>query len=90
MLARELGVSVRTLHRAFAAAEESAAGYIRHSRLEQARLELRTSTTRPSISELAAHWHFAGSSHFTRAFRSQYGQTPTEFARRAPGAARPR
>ncbi|MFF4233775.1 helix-turn-helix domain-containing protein [Streptomyces sp. NPDC001820] len=52
------------------------AGYIRRSRLEQARLDLVTSTGRPSVSELAAHWQFADSSHFIRAFKTQYGQTP--------------
>ncbi|MFF3248853.1 hypothetical protein ACFYWY_35165 [Streptomyces sp. NPDC002870] len=47
MLARELNVSVRTLHRAFAAAEETIAGYIRRSRLEQARLDLVTPKPSP-------------------------------------------
>jgi AraC family transcriptional regulator, positive regulator of tynA and feaB len=83
MLARELGVSVRTLQRAFAAVEESVAGYIRHSRLEQARLELLAPAGRPNVSELAAHWQFADSSHFIRAFTRRYGLTPAEFARAA-------
>ncbi|MFF4507488.1 helix-turn-helix domain-containing protein [Streptomyces sp. NPDC001401] len=85
-LARELSVSVRTLHRAFAAAEETVAGYIRRSRLERARLELLAPAGRPSVSELAAHWQFADSSHFIRAFKSQYGRTPAEFARTSGGA----
>jgi AraC family transcriptional activator of tynA and feaB len=86
MLAGELNVSVRTLHRAFAAAEDTVAGYIRRRRLEQARFELLAPAGRPSISELAAHWQFADSSHFIRAFKSQYGQTPSEFARTSRGA----
>jgi AraC family transcriptional regulator, positive regulator of tynA and feaB len=81
LLARELSVSVRTLHRAFAAAGESVAAYIRRRRLEQARLELAAPRCRPSVSEVAARWHFADSSHFVRAFKNQYAQTPTEFAR---------
>lgn len=85
MLARELGVSVRTLYRAFAAVEDSVAGYIRRRRLEQASLELLSPVGRPSISELAAHWHFADSSHFIRAFKSQYGRTPAEFAQTDTG-----
>ncbi|MEU1801378.1 helix-turn-helix domain-containing protein [Streptomyces sp. NPDC019937] len=80
-LARELNVSVRTLHRAFAETEDSVAAYIRRRRLEQARLELATPVGRPSISDIAAHWHFADSSHFIRTFKKQYGQTPTEYAR---------
>ncbi len=81
MLARELNVSVRTLHRAFAAVEESVAGYIRRGRLRQARAELTSPHGRPSVSELAAHWQFSDSSHFIRAFKQQYGQTPAQFAR---------
>ncbi|MER5228062.1 helix-turn-helix domain-containing protein [Streptomyces flaveus] len=80
-LARELNVSVRTLHRAFAAAEESVSAYIRRRRLEHARLELASPFGRPSISELAARWRFADSSHFIRAFKKQYGQTPSQFVR---------
>ncbi|MGW7045725.1 helix-turn-helix domain-containing protein [Streptomyces avermitilis] len=34
-----------------------------------------------SVSELAAHWQFADSSHFIRAVKGRYGQTPAEFAR---------
>ncbi|MFE2323424.1 helix-turn-helix domain-containing protein [Streptomyces sp. NPDC059385] len=81
MLARELNVSVRTLHRAFAAVGEQVTAYIRHRRLHEARLALGSPSGRLSISELAAHWQFADGSHFTRAFKKHYGQTPTEYAR---------
>ena len=80
MLAHELNVSVRTLHRAFSAAEETVAGYIRRSRLERARLDLLHPTDRPSVSELAARWQFADSSHFIRAFKRQYGRTPAAYS----------
>ncbi|MFJ3913687.1 helix-turn-helix domain-containing protein [Streptomyces vinaceus] len=86
MLARELNVSVRTLHRAFAAVGEQVSTYIRHRRLDEARLALVAPSGRLSISELAAHWQFADGSHFTRAFKKHYGQTPTEYAR-STGAA---
>jgi AraC-like DNA-binding protein len=84
-LAGELHVSVRTLHRAFAAAGEPVAAYIRRRRLEQARAELAVRAGRPGVSEVAARWQFADGSHFVRAFRKQYGQTPSQFA--CPGAA---
>ncbi|WP_242435898.1 AraC family transcriptional regulator [Streptomyces sp. Root369] len=29
----------------------------------------------------AAHWQFADRSHFIRAFKKQYGRTPSEYAR---------
>ncbi|MFD7081605.1 helix-turn-helix domain-containing protein [Streptomyces sp. NPDC059918] len=86
MLARELNVSVRTLHRAFAAVGEQVTAYIRHRRLHEARLALVSPSGRLGISELAAHWQFADGSHFTRAFKKHYGQTPTEYARSAGAA----
>ncbi|MER6392852.1 helix-turn-helix domain-containing protein [Streptomyces sp. NPDC001523] len=86
MLARELNVSVRTLHRAFAAVGEQVTTYIRHRRLHEARRALVAPSGRLSITELAAHWQFADGSHFTRAFKKHYGQTPTEYARSAGAA----
>jgi|GEM_PF-3194391 len=80
-LARELNVSVRTLNRAFATADESVAAYVRRRRLEHARLELAVAQYGLSISEIAARWQFADSSHFARSFKSQYAQTPSEFVR---------
>ncbi|NGO14364.1 helix-turn-helix domain-containing protein [Streptomyces sp. HC44] len=76
-LARQLNVSVRTLHRAFNTAEEPVAAYIRRRRLERARHELLTPWGRPTVAEAAARWHFFDSSHFIRAFKKQYGETPT-------------
>ncbi len=86
MLARELNVSVRTLQRAFTAAGEPLTTYIRRRRLEEARLALTAPSGRLSISELAARWQFADSSHFSRAFKEHYGQSPTRYAR-STGAA---
>ncbi|WP_194833435.1 helix-turn-helix domain-containing protein [Nocardia sp. XZ_19_369] len=83
MLARELHVSVRTLQRAFTMAGESVTGYIRDRRLAQARLALTAPSHRPTVAELAAYWQFADSSHFIRAFKKRYGQTPAEYARSA-------
>jgi AraC-like DNA-binding protein len=88
MLASELHVSVRTLQRAFASAGEPVAAYIRQRRLEEALLALTAPSNRLSISELAAYWQFTDSSHFTRAFKKRYGQTPSQYARSTrPGGA---
>ncbi|MEY9855773.1 AraC family transcriptional activator of tynA and feaB [Catenulispora sp. GAS73] len=81
MLARELNVSVRTLQRAFTAAGETVISYIRQRRLEEARLALTTPGVPLSVTELAAHWQFADSSHFIRTFKKQYGRTLMEYAR---------
>ena len=86
MLARQLNVSIRTLQRAFTTAGESVTTYIRHRRLEEARLALTSPSGRLSVSDLAAHWQFADSSHFIRAFKKHYGRTPTDYARSIPPA----
>lgn len=84
-LARDLNVSVRTLQRAFSAGGESVSAYIRLRRLEEARLALTAgSGRRLSVSEAAAHWQFADSSHFIRSFKRLYGRTPTDYVR-GPG-----
>ncbi|GAA4634314.1 hypothetical protein GCM10023196_075340 [Actinoallomurus vinaceus] len=44
-------------------------------------MELAAPLRRPGVAEVAARWQFADSSHFIRAFKNQYGQTPAEFAR---------
>ncbi|WP_236795240.1 helix-turn-helix domain-containing protein [Amycolatopsis sp. GM8] len=78
LLARELHVSVRTLNRAFAHTGEPVAAYIRRRRLEEARRAL---TAGHTVSEVAARWQFADSSHFIRSFRQRYHQTPAQYAR---------
>ncbi|WP_386345104.1 helix-turn-helix domain-containing protein [Streptomyces xiangluensis] len=81
MLARQLNVSVRTLQRAFAAEGEPVGSYIRRRRLEEARLALAAPRSRLSVAEIAGRWQFSDSSHFIRAFKSHYGQTPASYAR---------
>jgi AraC-like DNA-binding protein len=78
LLAQELHVSVRTLSRAFATTAEPAAAYIRRRRLEEARRDLAAGRT---VSEVAARWQFADTSHFVRAFRKRYDRTPAQYSR---------
>ncbi|MCD5314371.1 helix-turn-helix transcriptional regulator [Kineosporia babensis] len=74
MLAREFGVSLRTLQRAFAGTGTSVASYIRDQRLEQARRDLGAGL---SVTEIAARWFFADSSHFARVYKRRYGHPPS-------------
>ncbi|WP_239143642.1 helix-turn-helix domain-containing protein [Actinoplanes philippinensis] len=80
-VARELRVSVRALHRAFATAGESVGACIRRRRLERARQDLTAPLGGWTVSDVAARWHFADSSHFIRAYRKQYGESPGRFVR---------
>jgi AraC-like DNA-binding protein len=76
LIAEALGVSVRTLYRAFGQqATSSVMGYVLERRLERARAELKS--TRLTVSEIAARWHFADSSHFVKAYKKRFGETPT-------------
>ncbi|MDX2852337.1 helix-turn-helix domain-containing protein [Streptomyces sp. PA03-3a] len=79
-VAKTLSVSVRTLHRAFAEVDESLMAYVRRRRLERAREELIALDGRYTVSALAARWHFADVSHFSRAFKRQFGETPSSLA----------
>ncbi|MFJ4983646.1 helix-turn-helix domain-containing protein [Streptomyces sp. NPDC088732] len=80
-IARTLSVSVRTLHRAFADVDESLMAYARRRRLERAREELVAMDGRYTVSSVAARWHFADVSHFSRAFKRQFGENPSSLAR---------
>ncbi|SEG83212.1 transcriptional regulator, AraC family [Actinacidiphila yanglinensis] len=75
-IAAALNVSVRTLYRAFGqGATSPVMGYVRERRLECARAEL--ISTRLTVSEIAARWHFADSSHFVKAYKKRFTETPT-------------
>lgn len=85
-VAIELGVSVRTLHRCFAAVDASFAGSLRHLRLEQARAWLAQARwARVGVGEIGRHCGFADASHFAREFRLAFGQTPARWRRAARG-----
>jgi len=81
VLALNLNVSTRTLQRAFAETGESITSFIRRRRLESAREELAGPGPRSSVSELAARYQFADSSHFIRVFKKEYGYPPARWAR---------
>jgi AraC-like DNA-binding protein len=79
-IAEALHVSVRTLYRVFAQqATSSVMAYVRERRLERARAEL--NSTRLTVSEVAARWHFADGSHFVKAYKKHFGETPTAVRR---------
>jgi AraC-like DNA-binding protein len=83
-IALSLGVSVRTLHRAFAHAEASFAATLRRLRLEQARAWLHEPRFAPlSSGEVGARCGFADASHFVREFQRTYGVTPASWRRQS-------
>jgi len=76
--------SPRYLHRLFEDSEVTVGGWIRKRRLMAARSDL-ASPHRASLSvtEIAMRHGFADASHFSHAFREEYGAAPRDFRRAA-------
>jgi AraC-like DNA-binding protein len=82
-LARAHHVSVRLLHVAFAAEQETLSSWIRRRRLEHCLEDLTDpALAHVPISAIATRWGLSNHAHFSRAFRATYGLSPTQ-ARRA-------
>jgi AraC-like DNA-binding protein len=82
-IARSFGMSVRSLHRAFAADPAgSVSKYVWIRRLDRCAAELRDprQAHRP-ITEICFSWGFNSTSHFSRLFRQQFGFTPRDYRR---------
>ncbi|MFI6621811.1 helix-turn-helix domain-containing protein [Streptomyces sp. NPDC050528] len=77
LIAQELHISLRSLHRAFEDTDDSVMVYVRRQRLRRARVELLTPGAR--VAGVAARWRFSDTSHFIRHFKAAYGSTPTAF-----------
>lgn len=81
-LAAELGVSLRSLHRAFCDAGETVAGRWRQLRMERARMLLSQQRLAGlPMSEIAWRCGYSDASHFARDFQRSFGQTPLRWAR---------
>ncbi|MDJ1135728.1 helix-turn-helix domain-containing protein [Streptomyces iconiensis] len=83
-IAEAHGISRRYLFKLFAAEGLTVAGWIRTRRLERCARDLASplSAGHP-ISMVAARWGLLDGRHFSRAFKSVYGETPRDFRRRA-------
>lgn len=75
-VADELGVSVRTLARAFAMRGTSFDRSLWNSRLEAAHEALLSSRSGTNITEIALRHGFSDSSHFARRFKTRFGVKP--------------
>lgn len=77
-LAERMGLSISSIYRVFASESTSLIQHIWNSRLEQCNNELLSETyAKLSITEIAFKWGFNSSAHFSRAFKSLYGVTPS-------------
>lgn len=81
-LAQEAGVSLRTLHRAFAAQGGTYAGTLRQMRLVRAgELLRRPQLAHVAVAEIGRRCGFADASHFARAFQRAMGVPPAQWRR---------
>ena len=81
-LAQEAGVSLRTLHRAFAAQGHTFAGTLRQMRLARAgELLRRPQLAHVAVAEIGRRCGFADASHFARAFQRALGTSPAQWRR---------
>lgn len=81
-LAQEAGVSLRTLHRAFAAQGGTFAGTLRQMRLVRAgELLRRHQLAHVAVAEIGRRCGFADASHFARAFQRAMGMPPAQWRR---------
>lgn len=78
-VAKELRISVRTLHALFEHSEQSFAAWVRQERIERCAADLRNPCDKRTISEIAFRWGFSDSSHFSRVFKSAFGRSPRDF-----------
>ena len=86
-VARAGYVSVRQVHRLFAADGLTFGRWVREQRLRRCRDDLADRRlSHLTVAEIAARWGFRSAAHFTRAFQARYGITPAGH-RRACGPA---
>lgn len=81
-------ISLRTLHRLFRdyAHGATVSSYIRHQRLARARNGLTDPRlVMQPVHAIAARWGFTRPADFTRAFRTRYGITPSEYRNQVHG-----
>lgn len=80
VIAREFGFSPRYLHRIFSENGATVAGFIRQQRLLNAKVDLSKPGNRSlSIMDVAFKYGFSDASHFSKAFRQEFGVSPRQF-----------
>lgn len=78
-IARAIKLSVRQVHRLFAEESQSLMRWIWTRRLEACHQDLqRDPLGRRSLAEIAYAWGFNDQAHFSRAFRRQFGVSPSK------------
>lgn len=82
MVANAIGVSVRSLYRAFASSSETLSGYVKAQRLKMCAEYIAEYNGQVSLTEVSYKYGFSSPSYFSTAFKEQYGVTPSKFKKR--------
>jgi AraC-like DNA-binding protein len=85
MVARDAGLSPRYVNQLFEEEGVSLMRYVWRRRLECCRDDILNAGGQPSLYAIALRWGFNDASHFSRAFRNQFGSGPRDFMRRHAG-----
>ncbi|CAB3691721.1 helix-turn-helix domain-containing protein [Paraburkholderia rhynchosiae] len=86
-IAEASGISLRYLHMLFQRSDMTVSEYILHSRLQACRRALADPAyQRFQIGEIAYRWGFNSTSHFCRAFKEKFGESPSDARRAAVSA----
>jgi AraC-like DNA-binding protein len=79
-VADSLRISVRYVHRLFAAEGETVSQYILRRRLEECATQLANPRwSGETMTQIAVNWGFSSLPHFSRSFRSRFGVSPSEY-----------
>lgn len=83
LAADHLGISLRTLHLRFQKTGQTFGRWVLDNRLDACRTALSDPAQRAiNISDIAYRWGFSDLSHFHKAFRVRFGETPREWRKR--------
>jgi AraC family transcriptional activator of tynA and feaB len=78
------GINVRYLHKVFGGTGVTVSNWLRKRRLEMCRRDLdATALAKRSVTEVALRWGFNDMSHFSKAFRREFGMGPREYRYRS-------
>lgn len=77
-VARLFDISTRTLHRLFESDGQSFARYVQGERLARARALIECGAPSFTLTRIALDCGFNDSSHFSRSYRAQYGESPRD------------
>jgi len=86
-IAESCGISLRYLHMLYQRSDMTVSEFILHSRLQACKQALSDpSYQRFQIGEIAYRWGFNSTSHFCRAFKDKFGESPGDARRSAVSA----